>query len=83
LHRALACKHNSSGNLSFLNGWEYKLGAEILTPFGREQLFNLGVSFRTKYGHLLREGQRPVFRTESQVRRLQRGGRNALVRRRA
>ncbi|GAA5904240.1 hypothetical protein JCM8208_006814 [Rhodotorula glutinis] len=58
----------ASGNLSFLNNWEYKLGAEILTPFGREQLFNLGVSFRTKYGHLLDEGKKPVFRTESQDR---------------
>ncbi|GAA5868433.1 hypothetical protein JCM3774_005376 [Rhodotorula dairenensis] len=56
------------GNLSFLNGWKNPLGLEILTPFGREQLFNLGVSFRTKYGSLLKEGQRPVFRTESQDR---------------
>lgn len=31
----------------------FQLGAEILTPFGRAQLFNLGVSFRTKYGALL------------------------------
>ncbi|BGP43558.1 hypothetical protein JCM10449v2_007599 [Rhodotorula kratochvilovae] len=58
----------ASGNMSFLNDWKYRLGAEILTPFGREQLFNLGVSFRTKYGHLLNEGQKPVFRTESQDR---------------
>lgn len=58
----------ASGNLSFLNSWKYQLGAEILTPFGREQLFNLGVSFRTKYGHLLDSKQKPVFRTESQVR---------------
>src|ERR1700722_8064998 len=28
----------ASGPLSFLNTWTYKLGAEILTPFGREQL---------------------------------------------
>lgn len=58
----------SLGNLSFLNGWKNPLGLEILTPFGREQLFNLGVSFRTKYGSLLKDGQRPVFRTESQDR---------------
>ncbi|GAA6064184.1 hypothetical protein JCM10212_002926 [Sporobolomyces blumeae] len=43
----------ATGNLTFLQDWEYKLGAELLTPFGREQLFNLGVSFRTKYGHLI------------------------------
>lgn len=28
----------ASGDLSFLNGWEYALGAEVLTPFGRGQL---------------------------------------------
>ncbi len=28
----------ASGPLSFLNTWTYKLGAELLTPFGREQL---------------------------------------------
>ncbi|GAA5865518.1 hypothetical protein JCM1840_001427 [Sporobolomyces johnsonii] len=60
----------ASGNLTFLNNWAYKLGAEILTPFGREQLFNLGASFRTKYGHLLDPSQKPVFRTESQDRML-------------
>jgi hypothetical protein len=26
------------GSLSFLNEWEHKLGAEVLTPFGRQQL---------------------------------------------
>jgi len=40
----------ATGPLSFLNTWTYKLGAEILTPFGRGQLFNLGVGFRVKYG---------------------------------
>lgn len=28
----------ASGELSFLNKWTYKLGSEILSPFGREQL---------------------------------------------
>ena len=27
-----------TGPLEFLNDWTYKLGAEILTPFGRQQL---------------------------------------------
>ncbi len=27
-----------AGPLSFLNDFEYKLGAEVLTPFGRQQL---------------------------------------------
>jgi hypothetical protein len=29
---------SAKGPLSFLNTWTYKLGAEILTPFGREQM---------------------------------------------
>jgi hypothetical protein len=28
----------ASGDLAFLNDWSYKLGGEILTPFGRQQL---------------------------------------------
>lgn len=28
----------ASGPLAFLNTWKYKLGAEILTPFGRQQM---------------------------------------------
>jgi hypothetical protein len=29
---------SATGPLEFLNAWTYKLGAEILTPFGREEL---------------------------------------------
>lgn len=29
---------SASGPMQFLNTWNYKLGAEILTPFGRSQL---------------------------------------------
>ncbi|KAG8816240.1 hypothetical protein FRC18_001111 [Serendipita sp. 400] len=60
------------GALSFLNTWTYKLGTDVLTPFGRQQLFDLGVSMRMKYGSML-EGftdRLPVFRTESQDRML-------------
>ncbi|TFK56976.1 phosphoglycerate mutase-like protein [Heliocybe sulcata] len=61
----------ASGSLEFLNAWTYKLGAELLTPFGREQLFNLGVGFRVKYGDLLKNfTELPVFRTTSQDRML-------------
>ncbi|KAF9474096.1 phosphoglycerate mutase-like protein [Pholiota conissans] len=61
----------ASGPLSFMNIWTYKLGAEILTPFGRSQLFNLGVGFRTKYGDLLKDfTDLPVFRTTSEARML-------------
>ncbi|KAH9937171.1 histidine phosphatase superfamily [Fomitopsis serialis] len=59
----------ASGPLEFLNTWTYKLGAEVLTPFGREQLFELGVGFRVKYGELLNKfTDLPVFRTTSEYR---------------
>ncbi|KAH8680537.1 histidine phosphatase superfamily [Xylariales sp. PMI_506] len=61
-----------SGELSFLGDWTYKLGAELLTPFGRSQNFELGVAYRQLYGELLNnftaQGALPVFRTESQDR---------------
>ncbi|KAL1865799.1 hypothetical protein VTK73DRAFT_5046 [Phialemonium thermophilum] len=60
------------GDLSFLSNWTYKLGAELLTPFGRSQNFQLGVQYRQLYGDLLNNfteaGTIPVFRTESQDR---------------
>ncbi|KAJ7636489.1 phosphoglycerate mutase-like protein [Roridomyces roridus] len=58
-----------SGPLAFLQDWRYKLGAEILTPFGRDQMFELGVGFRVKYGDLLKGFTRlPVWRTTSEER---------------
>ncbi|EXJ66940.1 uncharacterized protein A1O5_10135 [Cladophialophora psammophila CBS 110553] len=61
-----------SGELAFLSDWTYKLGAELLTPFGRSQNFLLGVAYRQLYGELLNnftaQGALPVFRTESQDR---------------
>ncbi len=61
-----------TGELAFLSDWTYKLGAELLTPFGRSQNFNLGIAYRQLYGHLLNNftasGTIPVFRTESQDR---------------
>ena len=58
----------ASGELKFLNNWTYKLGAELLTPYGRSQLYNLGVAARVKYGFLLDrfKDRLPVLRTESQ-----------------
>ncbi|KAF9480866.1 phosphoglycerate mutase-like protein [Pholiota conissans] len=65
---------NASGALDFLNEWTYKLGEELLTPFGRQQLYDLGISTRMKYGFLLQnfteQNTLPVFRTESQDRML-------------
>lgn len=61
-----------SGDLTFLADWTYKLGAELLTPFGRSQNFMLGIQYRELYGELLNNftaaGAIPVFRTESQDR---------------
>ncbi|KAL5380963.1 hypothetical protein DPSP01_007495 [Paraphaeosphaeria sporulosa] len=61
-----------SGELAFLGNWTYKLGAELLTPFGRSQNFLLGVAYRQLYGKLLNNfteaGTIPVFRTQSQDR---------------
>ncbi|KAI1211374.1 phosphoglycerate mutase-like protein [Annulohypoxylon truncatum] len=61
-----------SGDLAFLADWTYKLGGELLTPFGRKQEFLLGIQHRQLYGHLLNNfteaGTIPVFRTESQDR---------------
>ncbi|MBW0530499.1 hypothetical protein O181_070214 [Austropuccinia psidii MF-1] len=66
--------------LAFLNDWSYQLGTEILTPFGRSQMFQLGVSYRQKYGFLLSNltsqfnqsssinQKKLVFRTTSQDR---------------
>ncbi|KAA1471753.1 phosphoglycerate mutase-like protein [Dentipellis sp. KUC8613] len=68
LHNATAgAGFSASGPLEFLNTWTYKLGAEILTPFGREQLYNLGVGFRVRYGELLKGfDDLPVWRTTLQ-----------------
>ncbi|KAK8867559.1 phosphoglycerate mutase-like protein [Apiospora arundinis] len=62
----------TKGDLEFLSTWTYKLGAELLTPFGRSQEFLLGLEHRQLYGELLNnfteQGTLPVFRTESQDR---------------
>lgn len=66
------CSPRATGDLSFLNTWTYNLGAELLTPFGRLQNFELGVQSRQLYGHLLNnftsQAVLPVFRTQSQDR---------------
>ncbi|KAG2075022.1 phosphoglycerate mutase-like protein [Suillus decipiens] len=60
---------SATGELEFLATWTYKLGAEILTPFGRDSLFSNGVAFRYRYGNLLNAfTDLPVFRTTSENR---------------
>lgn len=59
----------ASRKLRFLKTWKYKLGGELLTPFGRSELFDLGVGFRMRFGSLLKGFKDlPVFRTTSQAR---------------
>ncbi|KAI0316503.1 phosphoglycerate mutase-like protein [Amylostereum chailletii] len=60
---------SASGPLQFLNTWTFKLGAEILTPVGREELYSLGVNSRVRYGGLLKAfNELPVWRTTSEAR---------------
>ena len=60
-----------TGNLSFLNNWTYDLGAEILVPFGHQQLFTSGMSHYYRYGRLYDRnsgGGKIVARTTTQDR---------------
>ena len=53
---------SSSGELDFLNHWEYGLGAEELSNFGRLQNYELGVKFGIEYGKLLKNFTEKVRR---------------------
>lgn len=44
-----------TGPLAFLQGWSYGLGAELLTPPGRLQLYHSGVQAHMQYAHLVGE----------------------------
>lgn len=59
-----------SGELSFLNDWSYNLGAEILVPRGRQELFDSGVQFYYAYGNLYDTSTKIIARTTSQDRML-------------
>ncbi|RHZ43661.1 histidine phosphatase family protein [Aspergillus thermomutatus] len=61
-----------TGALSFLNDWRFGLGAEILAPKGREELFQSGVLNWYNYGQLYNESSthRLVVRTTTQDRML-------------
>ncbi|KAK5116850.1 hypothetical protein LTR85_009110 [Meristemomyces frigidus] len=61
-----------TGNLSFLNTWTYKLGAEILVPVGHQELFDSGVLHQYMYGHLYpNNGTKIVARSTTQDRMTQ------------
>ncbi|KFA70504.1 hypothetical protein S40285_00632 [Stachybotrys chlorohalonatus IBT 40285] len=59
-----------SGALSFLKGWSYQLGAEILVPKGREELYESGVLHSYMYGHLYNPNSKIIVRTTTQDRML-------------
>lgn len=63
--------HNFTGALSFLNSWTYKLGAEILTPVGKQELFDSGTLHQIMYGHLYpNNGTKIYARTTTEDRML-------------
>ncbi|KAF7587127.1 hypothetical protein BBP40_007698 [Aspergillus hancockii] len=59
-----------TGGLAFLNKWQYPLGAEILVPRGRQELFDSGILNYFNYGALYRNGSKLVVRTTTQDRML-------------
>lgn len=58
-----------TGALSFLNRWNYKLGAEILVPIGKQELFDSGTLHQYLYGHLYpNNGSKIIARSTTQDR---------------
>ncbi|KAG9236000.1 3-phytase A precursor [Amylocarpus encephaloides] len=65
---SLGGKFTTSGPLSFLTNWTYGLGAEIMVPMGRMQLFKSGVDHYYQYGHLYEPGSKILVRSTTQKR---------------
>ena len=61
---------NFTGALSFINQWSYGLGAEILVPVGRQELFDSGVTHYYDYAHLYNTSTKIIARTTTQDRML-------------
>ena len=59
-----------TGDLAFLNSFSYGLGAEILVPVGRQELFDSGVLHYYDYGHLYNTSTKIIARTTTQDRML-------------
>ncbi|KAI7666500.1 phosphoglycerate mutase-like protein [Hortaea werneckii] len=58
-----------TGPLSFLNKWQYQLGAEILVPVGKQELFDSGTLHQYMYGHLYpNNGSKIIARSTTQDR---------------
>ena len=61
-----------TGELSFLNDWSFKLGANILVPVGKQELFDSGTLHYYQYGHLYNNnGSKIVARSTTQDRMTQ------------
>lgn len=64
-----AGKFTGHGPLSFLNDWQFLLGAEILVPNGKYELFQSGTLHYYQYGHLYpNNGSKIVVRSTTQRR---------------
>ncbi|KAF2206081.1 3-phytase A precursor [Delitschia confertaspora ATCC 74209] len=62
-------KFKAHGALAFLNDWRFMLGAEILVPIGKQELFNSGTLHYYQYGHLYpNNGSKIIARTTTQKR---------------
>ncbi|KAF2786734.1 phosphoglycerate mutase-like protein [Melanomma pulvis-pyrius CBS 109.77] len=65
-------KFQASGALQFLNTWKFMLGAEILVPIGKQELFNSGTLHYYHYGHLFpNNGSKIIARSTTQRRMLE------------
>ncbi|KAG9257813.1 histidine phosphatase superfamily [Emericellopsis atlantica] len=58
------------GDLAFLKDWKYQLGAEILVPKGRQELYDSGVLHSYMYGKLYNPNSKLIVRTTTQDRML-------------
>ncbi|KAH6675629.1 acid phosphatase [Halenospora varia] len=61
-------KFKATSDLSFLNSWSYGLGAEIMVPAGRLQLFESGVLHNYMYAHLYDPKAKIIVRSTTQKR---------------
>ncbi|GAM43864.1 hypothetical protein TCE0_060r19023 [Talaromyces pinophilus] len=60
-----------SGELDFLNDWNYQLGQAELTARGRQELFDSGILHWFNYGKLYDSASKIIARTTTMVRMLQ------------
>jgi len=63
---------NATGDLAFLNHWQYRLGLSLLVHYGAQEMFEAGVRTYYDYGKLLENltEHKLVVRTTSQSRML-------------